>query len=159
MRALVIGAPKSGKTRFANKFGKERNVKVFDGLDKKFIKKTELALGELSDYRTDFMFVSDILALEYKNRKEDYIITAGPLYSYLHFLFKAGFNENDKALLENMGPLMMMASIALDSLWYDEIYYLPYKKDEEDTFSFYIDKGIKDTIKEFKLEEKITTIE
>lgn len=158
MKTLVIGAPKTGKTRFANKLAKENKAKVFDKLPQKFIKKTDLALGEICDYRADFMFVSYILELEYKNTDQDYIITAGPLYSYAHFLYKANFSDPNEKILEYIWIMMTMSKIALDSLWYDEIYYLPYKN-EDDTFSFHMDQAIKKTIKEFFLEKRITTVE
>lgn len=158
MKILVIGAPKTGKTRFANKLARENNIKLFDRLPQKFIKKTDLALGEICDYRADFIFVSDILQLEYKNKEQDYIITAGPLYSYCHFLYKANFTDPSEKTFEYLWIMMTMSKIALDSLWYDDIYYIPYKK-EDDTFSFYIDQAIKKTIKEFALERKIKTIE
>ena len=158
MKILVIGAPKSGKTRFANKIGKEKNLKIFDGLDKKFVKKTDLALGELNDYRTDFMFISDILMLENKHQDDDYVITAGPFYSYCHFACKAGLLDNDEKKMDLLWVMLAMSRIALDSLWYDEIYYLPYKKEEE-TFSSYMDLSIRNTIRELYLKEKVKTIE
>ncbi len=158
MKVLVLGAPNSGKTRFANKIAKEKNLKVFDGPDKKFVKKTDLALGEINDYRTDFMFISEILMLENKHKDENYVITAGPFYSYCHFACKAALIQDDQKKFDILWLMMTMSRIALDSLWYDEIYYLPYKKDDE-TFSSYIDSSIRNSIRELYLEKKVITIE
>jgi cytidylate kinase len=158
MKILVLGAPGVGKTKFAKSLGRKRKLKVFDGLPEKFIKKTDLALGEISDYRVDFIFVGDILSTEYKNQDIDYVITAGPLYAYCHFLYKTSLTEDDAKVYEYLWIMMTMSRIALDSLWYDEIYYIPYKG-EEDTFEYLLDKMIKNAIKEFSLEEKVTTVE
>jgi len=154
----MLGAPGSGKSKMAKKISQERNLKILDRLPQKFVKKTDLALGQFSDYRTDFIFAGDVLLKEYKYEKEDYIITAGPLYTYCHFAYKATLIEDTEKKFDILWHMMAMGRIALDSLWYDKIYYLPYKK-EEDTFSFYMDRCIKNAIKEFYLKEKIITID
>lgn len=158
MKILVLGAPGSGKTKFAKKIAKEHNLKVFDKLPENYIKRTGLALGEISDYRSDFMFISDILLKEFKNQDENYVITAGPLYSYAHFAYKSNFIKSDQKKFDILWMMMAMSKIAIDSLWYDEIYYLPYKKEEE-SFSFYMDISIKNTIRELYIKDKVTTVE
>ena len=159
MKILVLGAPGAGKTKFAKSMGRKRKIKVLDSLPQKFIDKTGLALGGFSDYRADFIFTSEVLTLEYKNEDNDYIITAGPLYAYAHFLTKATVNNKDDKVLEFLWIMMTMSRSALDSLWYDEIYYLPLKDAEPDSFEFIIDASIANAIKEFRLKEKVTVVE
>lgn len=158
MKILLLGAPGSGKSKFAKKIAKEKDLKVFDKLPENYIKRTGLALGEISDYRSDFMFVSDILLKEFKNQEENYVITAGPLYAYAHFAYKSNFINNDQKKFDILWMMMAMSKIAIDSLWYDEIYYLPYKKEEE-SFSFYMDINIKNMIRELYIKDKVTTVE
>ena len=158
MKILLLGAPGSGKTKFAKKLAQEKKLKIFDKLPQSYIKRTGLALGEISDYRSDFMFVSEILLKEYKNQDTDYVITAGPLYSYAHFAYKANFIDTEQKKFDILWMMMAMSKIALDSLWYDEIYYLPYKKEEE-SFSFYMDINIQNMMRELYIKEKVTTVE
>lgn len=158
MKVLVIGASGTGKTKFAKSLGRKHKLKVFDDLPAKFIKKTELALGPISDYRTDFIFVSDILMTEYKNKDIDYVITSGPLYAYAHLLAQAKLINKDEKLMEYIWLLVTMSRIALDSLWYDEVYYLRYKGDEN-TFEYAVDESIQNAIKEFNLSKKVTLVE
>jgi GTPase SAR1 family protein len=159
MKILIIGAPGSGKSKLARSLARKHKLKNFDNLPEKFIKKTDLALGEVSDYRSDIIFTSSILEMEYKHRDNDYVITAGPFHTYCHFLTKVSFlDKDDPKILEFLWIILTVGRMTLDSLWYDEIYYIPYKK-EEDSFSFYFDESIKKTIKEFNIGEKVITLE
>lgn len=158
MKILLLGAPGSGKSKFAKKIAKEKKLKILDRLPEKYIKRTDLPLGELSDYRTDFMFISDLLLKEHKLQEEDYVITAGPLYSYCHFAYRSNFIKNEQTKFDLLWIMLAMSRIGLDSLWYDEIYYLPYKKEEEN-FSYYMDINIKNMMKELYIKDKVITVE
>lgn len=159
MRICVIGAPKSGKTKFAKKIANEKNVKVIDGLPQKYVKKTGLALGHLSDYRVDVMFVGNILENEYKHKDEGYVITSSPLYTLAHFVFKANFIEDseEEKLMRLLWPSALLNQIINDSLWYDEIYYLPYKGKDE--MSQQIDKAVRQVFFDQKINDRIIRVE
>lgn len=157
MKILVIGTPKSGKTRFINKKIKEYpNLLNLDNLPKKYIKKTGLALGRLSDYRVDIMFTCHVLELENKHKDDDYIISSGPLYTYSHFVAKANYSSEEKAI-QALWPAMFLSNVITDSFWYDEIYYLPYRG--EDEYNQILDKAIQQSIKNLGLQKRVTTVE
>lgn len=159
MKTLIIGAPGSGKSKFGRKKAKEQGVKFLDKLPEKYIKKTGLALGRISDYRVDVMFACHCLELENSLRDADgFVITAGPLYTYFHFVNKVRALEGEKqdATLY-MFPGLFMGELVRKSLWYDEIYYLPYKGKDE--YSIFFDESIQKAIKDLGIKDKVTTIE
>jgi len=159
MKIFVIGTPKSGKTRFVNKIIKEKSELDFvnlDNLPKKYIKKTGLALGRISDYRVDIMFSSHVLEQEYRNKDKNYIVSSGPLYSYSHFVAKAKFMSEEKAM-EALWPAALLGRIVRDSFWYDKAYYLPYKGKDE--YTILLDKAIRQSILDLKISKEIEKVE
>lgn len=158
MKILVIGAPKSGKTKFINSQIKENpTLKNLDNLPKKYVKRTGLALGRISDYRTDIMFVSHTLEQQYKNKDNDYIISSGPLYAYAHFIVKAKLAASDEKAAALIWPAALLNRMVLDSFWYDNAYYLPYNGNNSD--SILIDEAIRQSIKDLGLKDRIKTID
>jgi hypothetical protein len=157
VKYLVIGSPGSGKTKFANKKAKQEDLKVIDNLAKKYQEKNDLSLGRLSDYRVDVMFACHVLEVENKNKNSDFIITCGPLYTLCHLACKVKFmNDNDK-IDKIFWVGNFLNRLVLDSLWYDEIYYLPYKGNDE--YNIIFDESIRSTFKDIKIEKRITTVE
>lgn len=158
MKVCIIGAPKSGKTKFAKQKADEINVKLIDNLPQKYIKKTGLALGHNSDYRVDMMFMSNILENEYKHKDDGYVITSSALYTLAHFVFKANFVGNDEEkMMRLLWPSALLNQVINDSLWYDEIYYLPYKGKEE--INQEMDKAIRQVFFDQKINDRIIRVE
>lgn len=158
MKVCVIGAPKSGKTKFAKKIATEKELHLIDNLPQKYIKKTGLALGHISDYRVDTMFVGNILENEYKYKEQGYVITSSPLYTLAHFVFKASFvGDDEERLMRLLWPSALLNQIINDSLWYDEIYYLPYKGKDE--LSEQLDKAIRQVFFDQKINDRIIRVE
>lgn len=157
MKILLLGTPKSGKTRFGNKLAKERNINFIDKLPEKYIKKTDLALGRVSDYRVDMMFTCHVMEIENKHKDEDYIIAAGPLYTYCHFVCKTKLVENEERMESFFWPAALLTRFIQDSFWYDEVYYLPYKG--EDEYLQFFDGAISQAIKDLKISDRIKTVE
>lgn len=158
MKVCVIGASKSGKTKFAKKIATDKSLQLVDNLPQKYIKKTGLALGHLSDYRVDMMFVGNILENEYKYKEEGYVITSSPLYTLAHFVFKANFVGNDEdKMMRLLWPSALLNQIINDSLWYDEIYYLPYQGKDE--INQQIDKAIRQVFFDQKINDRIIKVD
>jgi hypothetical protein len=157
MKVCVIGAPKSGKTKFAKKLASEKQIHLIDNLPQKYIKKTGLALGHISDYRVDIMFMSNILENEYKYKDQGYVITSSPLYTLAHFVFKANFINDEEKMVRILWPSALVNQVINDSLWYDEIYYLPYKGKDE--INAQIDKSIRQVFFDQKINDRIIRIE
>jgi hypothetical protein len=157
MKILLLGTPKSGKTRLGNKLAKEHNIKFLDKLPEKYIQKTGLALGRISDYRVDIMFSCHTMELENKHKEEGYIIACGPLYTYCHFVCKTKLLENEEKIESFFWPAALLSRIIEDSLWYDEIHYLKYKGDDE-YFQFF-DESIYQAIGDLKIRDRIKTVE
>jgi hypothetical protein len=158
MKVCVIGAPKSGKTKFAKTLAKDKNLNLLDNLPQKYIKKTGLALGHISDYRVDMMFMGNILENEYKYKDEGYVITSSSLYTLAHFVFKANFvGDDDERMVRLLWPSALLNQVINDSLWYDEIYYLPYKGKDE--INAAIDKAIRQVFFDQKINDRIIRVE
>lgn len=158
MKICIIGAPKSGKTKFAKQKASESKIKLIDGLPNKFIKKTGLALGHLSDYRVDIMFMSNVLENEYKHKEDGYVITSSPLYTLAHFVFKANFvGKDEEKMIRLLWPSALLNQVINDSLWYDEIYYLPYKGKDE--INIHLDKAIRQVFFDQKINDRIIRVE
>lgn len=159
MRILVIGAPKSGKTKFAKAKAEERGIKLLDNLPKKYITKTGLALGRISDYRVDVMFAAHTMELENKHKEDGYVITSGPLYTLSHFAMKANYvdTEDQDTLNRILWTSVFLSQVVQDSLWYDEMYYLPYEGNDE--YSRALDKSIRQIMVDRDILSKVTRVE
>lgn len=159
MRICVIGAPKSGKTKFAKAKAQELQIKLLDNLPKKYITKTGLALGRVSDYRVDVMFSSHILELENKYKEDGYVITASPIYTLAHFALKANYIDNDdqEGVNRVLWSSIFLAQVVQDSLWYDETYYLPYKGKDE--YNQALDKSIRQVMADRNILDKVIRVE
>jgi hypothetical protein len=157
MKYLVIGSPGSGKTKFANKKAKQENLKVIDNLAKKYQQKNNLALGRLSDYRVDVMFACHTMEIENRYKDQDFIITCGPLYTLSHLICKVKFLDDENKIDTLFWAGNFLNRVIMDSLWYDEIYYLPYKGKDE--YNIVFDQSIQDAFSDLKIEKRITRFE
>jgi hypothetical protein len=158
MKILLIGAPGSGKSKFGRKKAKEHSVKFLDKLPEKYIKKTGLALGQISDYRVDVMFACNCIELENSMGDNGFVITAGPIYTYFHFVNKVRLLESEKQdATIYMFPGLFMGDVVRDSLWYDEIYYLPYKGKDE--YSIFFDDSIRRAIKDLRIKDRVIEVD
>lgn len=159
MRILILGSPKSGKTKFAKSLSEKNKIKLLDNLPKKYITKTGLALGKVSDYRVDIMFACHVLELENKHKEEGYVLTSGPIYTLAHFVMKANYIETDDEQSMNrlLWPSVLLSQIAQDSLWYDEIYYLPYEG--EDEYNQALDKSLRQVMVDRNILDKVIRVE
>lgn len=160
-KILVLGVEGSGKTTFARKLAKENGYRLIDDLPRKFIKRTDLAIGFVSDYRADLMFMFDSLEKEYKYHSENYIITTSPIMTYTFFVYKTILSSKDNYDTERMLHYLpagaLAAKVAVDSFWYDQAFRLPYKgKDERLGF---LDECLNKALRELGLIEKVEVIE
>jgi hypothetical protein len=157
MKILVLGAPRSGKTKFGKKKAEEHSIKLLDNLPKKYITKTGLALGRISDYRVDVMFAGHILEQENKYKDQGYVITSSLMYTLAHFAMKVNYINDEKDIDRYLWPGVLLAKIVEDSLWYDEIYYLPYKG--EDEYSKALDKSLRQVMSDRNILDRVIRVE
>lgn len=140
-KIALVGAPETGKTRFARKLKKDHGFNVVDNIPEKFSRATDLLIGPEADYRVDIALFG-IRFQEYyraRERGEDFVMTTTVLDSLAYTSLGFEYSEYDRVILAgqpeedsldaNNFPffynISMITKLFRDSWLYDETVYFP----------------------------------
>jgi GTPase SAR1 family protein len=142
IKVALVGAPKSGKTRLANKLKKSDGFEVVDNIPQKFSKATDLVVEPGVDYRIDLALLG-LRYLEYNkaaHKDKSFVMTT----TYLDSLAYSGyaFERMDyERIVSSPDPVeslldidtnphyfctVIESKIIADSWLFDKTIYLPY---------------------------------
>lgn len=140
MKIALLGAPKSGKSKFAKALAKEladvAELKVIDNYVNKLSKRSDTAMSHFASYIPNLMVATERVALE--NAAGDNFITCGTIfdtisYTVLHGRAASKFADEAQAeAARASATLGAMGMLVADTFKYDYAFYLPYKKDKDD---------------------------
>lgn len=136
MRVAIVGAPKTGKTKLLKKSFSDINPS-FDNIPQNLTKRSELAIGFPSDYRTEMILAGERLEKMIKSfNYDDCVFTSTILDSLAYARVRQLVDEevqNDQFLMgRTMALIDIIYHAMLNTFKFDKVIFLPYTgKDEK----------------------------
>lgn len=155
MRIGLVGAPGSGKTKFANALTKELDeydLSIIDRYVPKFSKRYDFAVGHFASFIPNLSIALDRLGLE--NAAQDNFITCGTIFETMSYLLLHANEANKRSadgrleVARASATMGAMGMLVTDGTFYDYLFYLPYKTERND-WDGALDKLIPQLVEEF----------
>lgn len=162
MKIAILGAPGSGKTKFANRLAKSLRtdeglkIRVIDNYAQRIQKSSGLALGPWASYSENFMVAGERMQLE-SAQKADYQITCGTIIDTIVYamvksdvIFHNDSDQERRYVYAHAQGAVNGLSVWYTETWnYDIGFFLPLEKENKHRWTDSINDAYSPVVESF----------